>query len=101
MIQVGGGLKVLLATQPVDFRRGVHGLAALVAQALSADPYCGDVFIFRSKRSDRLKLIVTGAGTPPSGLSHHARGCGATGADAVATGLVGAAPSGFGSRWWS
>ncbi len=58
MIQVGGGLKVLLATQPVDFRRGVHGLAALVAQALSADPYCGDVFIFRSKRSDRLKLIA-------------------------------------------
>ncbi len=58
MIQVGGGLKVVLATQPVDFRRGVHGLAALVAQALSADPYCGDVFIFRSKRSDRLKLIA-------------------------------------------
>ena len=58
VIQVGGGLKVLLATQPVDFRRGVHGLAALVAQALSADPYCGDVFIFRSKRSDRLKLIA-------------------------------------------
>jgi transposase len=58
VIQVGGGLKVVLATQPVDFRRGVHGLAALVAQALSADPYCGDVFIFRSKRSDRLKLIA-------------------------------------------
>ncbi len=58
MIQVGGGLKVVLATQPVDFRRGVGGLAALVAQALQADPYCGDVFVFRSKRSDRLKLIA-------------------------------------------
>jgi transposase len=42
----------------VDFRRGVHGLAALVAQARQADPYCGDVFVFRSKRSDRLKLIA-------------------------------------------
>ncbi len=58
MIQVGGGLKVLLATQPLDFRRGVQGLAALVVQALRADPYCGGVFVFRSKRSDRLKLIA-------------------------------------------
>ena len=30
----------------------------MVAQALSADPYCGDIFVFRLKRKDRLKLIV-------------------------------------------
>lgn len=51
-------LRVVVATQPVDFRKGVHGLVALVAETLQADPYCGDVFVFRSKRSDRLKLVV-------------------------------------------
>ena len=33
-------------------------MVALVASALKDDPYCGDVFIFRSKRLDRLKLVV-------------------------------------------
>ena len=41
----------------VDFRRGMNGLVALVASALSADPYCGDVFVFRAKRLDRLRCI--------------------------------------------
>jgi transposase len=52
------GLKVLLASRPIDFRKGVHGLVALVAEALRADPYCGDIFVFRSKRADRLRLIA-------------------------------------------
>jgi hypothetical protein len=51
-------LKVLVASRPIDFRRGVHGLVAMVMQALGADPYCGNVFVFRSKRKDRLKMIV-------------------------------------------
>jgi len=51
-------LKVVVASKPVDFRKGVQGLVALVADALESDPYCGDVFIFRSKRHDRLKWIV-------------------------------------------
>jgi transposase len=42
----------------VDFRKGINSLAALVSQALNANPYCGDVFIFRSKRMDRLKLLA-------------------------------------------
>ena len=58
MITPAPGLKVVVAAQPVDFRKGVHGLVALVAAALKADPYCGDIFIFRSKRADRLKLVV-------------------------------------------
>lgn len=58
MIVKGADLKVVVATQPVDFRRGVHGLVALVADALKADPYCGDVFVFRAKRADRLKLVM-------------------------------------------
>jgi transposase len=52
-----GALKVVLATQPVDFRKSVHTLSALVSEAQHANPYCGDVFVFRSKRMDRVKLL--------------------------------------------
>lgn len=57
MIAPAGDVKMVVATQPVDFRRGINGLVALVASALAADPYCGDVFIFRPKRGDRLRLL--------------------------------------------
>ena len=49
--------KVVLVTGPIDFRAGVNKLVSLVANALHKDPYCGHVFVFRSKRADRLKLI--------------------------------------------
>jgi transposase len=58
VIVVRAGLKIVVASQPVDFREGINSLAALVSQALNANPYCGDVFIFRSKRMDRLKLLA-------------------------------------------
>ena len=57
MIVLTGGVKVVVATTPVDFRRGINGLVAIVASALAADPYCGDVFLFRPRRADRLRLI--------------------------------------------
>lgn len=49
---------MFVATQPIDFRKGVHGLVALVAEGLGGKPYSGDVFVFRSKRSGCLKLLV-------------------------------------------
>lgn len=52
------GLRIMLASQPVDFRRGMDSLASLVTQALSTDVFAGDIFIFRSKRSDRLKVLL-------------------------------------------
>src|SRR6516164_2326063 len=58
LIALRADLKVLVAAQPVDFRKSVHTLSALVAEALRANPYCGDVFVFRSKRSDRVKLLA-------------------------------------------
>lgn len=58
MIAVSSGLKVVIATKPVDFRKGMDGLAALVKEHLVADPFSGTVFVFRAKRADRLKLIV-------------------------------------------
>lgn len=50
-------VKVLVATRPVDFRKGMDGLAALVQEYLNDDPFSGTVFIFRAKRADRIKLI--------------------------------------------
>ena len=58
MIAVPPGVHILLAARPVDFRKGMDGLAALVQQALRADPFAGDVFIFRPKRADRVKILV-------------------------------------------
>jgi transposase len=52
------GLRVMVAPKPVDFRKGMDGLAAIVTQVLAADPFAGDIFIFRSKRADRIKLIL-------------------------------------------
>jgi len=51
-------VRVFVWSRPVDFRKGVNGLAALVSSALGENPYCGDVFVFRSKRKDRLKLLA-------------------------------------------
>jgi transposase len=58
VIALRSDLKVVVASQPVDFRKSVHTLSALVSEALRADPYCGSVFVFRSKRADRVKLLL-------------------------------------------
>ncbi len=52
------GLKIYLATEPVDFRKGMDGLAGHVMTELELDPFNGAVFIFRSKRANKLKMIV-------------------------------------------
>jgi transposase len=58
VIGVPAGVRVLVATRPVDFRRGADSLAALVREELRQDPFCGTIFVFRSKRADRLKLLA-------------------------------------------
>lgn len=58
MIAPPAGARILLATQPVDFRKGAHGLAALAAEVLGEDPFSGAVIVFRSKRADRIKILV-------------------------------------------
>lgn len=57
MIGPTGAVKVLVATKPVDFRKRAEGLAALVREQMGADPFGGTVFVFRAKRTDRIKLI--------------------------------------------
>ena len=57
MIGPTGAVRVMVATKPVDFRKGAEGLAALVREEMGADPFCGAVYVFRAKRADRVKLI--------------------------------------------
>lgn len=57
MIGPSGAVRVMVATKPVDFRKGSEGLAALVREEMKNDPFCGAVYVFRAKRADRIKLI--------------------------------------------
>jgi transposase len=52
-----GAVRVLVATKPVDFRKGAEGLAALVKDQMRSDPFSGTVYVFRAKRADRVKLV--------------------------------------------
>lgn len=58
MIIPPGPVRVLVATKPVDFRKGMDGLAAFVQEHLKADPFSGIVYVFRAKRTDRIKLLM-------------------------------------------
>ena len=52
------GLKVLVATKPIDFRKGADGLAALAQEVLKQNPLSGTALVFRAKRADRVKILV-------------------------------------------
>lgn len=49
--------RVFLCTLPTDMRKSFDSLAGLVEQELGQDPLSGDLFVFRSRRGDRLKLL--------------------------------------------
>ena len=57
MIGPGAGARVMVATRPVDFRKGPDALAALVGAEYGGDPYSGVIYVFRAKRADRIKLV--------------------------------------------
>lgn len=58
MIVAGQRLPILIATKPVDFRSGHQALALMVQTELGLDPHSGVTVVFRSKRGDRLKILV-------------------------------------------
>ena len=58
MIQITPQMRVLVAVEAVDFRRGIDGLAQLCRVVLQADPFTGAVFVFRSRRRTAIKLLV-------------------------------------------
>ena len=57
MIQLVPQLRVLIACQPIDFRNGIDGLAALCKRQLAEDPFSGTLFVFRNRRASALKLL--------------------------------------------
>jgi hypothetical protein len=57
MIQLIPQLRILLACQPVDFRNGIDGLAALCKKELAEDPFSGTLLVFRNRRGSALKLL--------------------------------------------
>jgi transposase len=52
-----GAVRVMVATRPVDFRKGAEGLAALVREELRSDPFSGTIYVFRARRAGRIKLV--------------------------------------------
>jgi len=50
-------VRIFLCTEPADMRRSFDGLAQMVREFLRADPLSGHLFVFRSKRGDRVKLL--------------------------------------------
>jgi transposase len=58
MIQVTPHMKIMLAVEPVDFRKGIDGLAAVCRKELQADPFAGQVFIFRNRKATALKILM-------------------------------------------
>jgi len=58
MLQITPQMKILVAVEPVDFRRGIDGLAQMCKQRLGEDPFSGAVFVFRNRRGTALKALV-------------------------------------------
>ena len=58
MIQVTPQMRVWLAVEPVDFRKGIDGLAAVCRQQLQLDPMAGALVVFASRRRKALKFLV-------------------------------------------
>jgi transposase len=58
MLTLTAQSRVFVAREPVDFRRGIDGLAALCRQQLSQNPMNGAVYVFRNRRATALKLLV-------------------------------------------
>jgi transposase len=58
MIQITPHMRILLAVEPADFRKGIDGLAGICKQALRKDPFDGTLFIFRNKKSTSIKILI-------------------------------------------
>jgi len=58
MIQITPQMRVLVAVEPADFRKGIDGLARLCKERLQQDPFSGCVFVFRNRRATAIKALV-------------------------------------------
>jgi transposase len=57
MIQITPQMRILLAVEPQDFRKGIDGLCRVCREALKADPFSGTMFIFRNKSATSIKSL--------------------------------------------
>jgi transposase len=57
MIPLRSDVRVWIATGHTDMRRGMNGLALQVQQGLKRDPHAGDLFVFRGRRGDLIKIV--------------------------------------------
>jgi transposase len=58
MIQLTPHMRILVAVEPADFRKGIDGLAQLCQAVLRQDPLGGGVFVFRNRPATALKILV-------------------------------------------
>ena len=58
MLQITPQMKILVAVEPADFRRGIDGLARLCRERLQHDPFAGTVFVFRNRKATALKVLM-------------------------------------------
>jgi len=58
MIQITPHMRIRLAVEPVDFRKGIDALARLCRQDLCADPFSGTVYVFRNRRGTSLRILT-------------------------------------------
>jgi len=58
VIQITPQMRILVAVDPVDFRRGIDGLARLCREVLDSDPFVGWLFVFRNRRATAIKILT-------------------------------------------
>ena len=58
MIQITPQMRILVAIEPADFRKGIDGLVRLCKDTLHHDPFCGWVFVFRNRLATAIKIVV-------------------------------------------
>lgn len=57
MLQLTPQSRIFLATEPVDFRKGIDGLGAVCRRVLSDNPLGGAVYVFRNRRGSAIKIL--------------------------------------------
>jgi len=58
MIQITPHMRILLAVDPVDFRKGIDGLSGICRSLLKSDPFSGIVFVFRNRLKTSIKILI-------------------------------------------
>jgi transposase len=64
MLSFSGALRVFVAIDPCDMRKGFNGLHALVTERLAEDPRGGSLFVFTNRRRNRIKILCNRPALP-------------------------------------